>query len=316
MYYIGIDLGGTNIVVGLVDEKFNIVDKLSKPTLREREADEIILDMIDLTKEIIAKNNLSNEDIYSIGVGSPGACDPENAIIKYAGNIKFKDYNLRDMFNKHIDLPVFLGNDANVAALGEYMAGAGKKYKSSVMITLGTGVGGGYVENGQILTGAYFKGAELGHMVISVGGEQCTCGRKGCWEAYSSATGLIRDINKAAKLNPNSKINDFFDGNENHTNAKMVFDAKDLGDKVAEEVIDNYYTYLAEGLSNIVAIFDPEVIILGGGVAAQGEKMITPVIEKMKKCVFAGNITFDLVTAELGNDAGVIGAALLGYKNN
>ncbi len=127
MYYIGIDLGGTNIVAGLVDENFNIIDKLSKPTLREREADEIVLDMINLSKEIMEKNNLSNDDVYSIGVGSPGACDPENAIVKYAGNIKFKDYDLRAMFKKHTELPVFLGNDANVAALGEYMAGAGKK---------------------------------------------------------------------------------------------------------------------------------------------------------------------------------------------
>ncbi len=315
MHYIGIDLGGTNIVAGLVDENFKIIDKVSKPTLRERHPDEIVLDMINLAKEVMEKNNVTTDEVYSIGVGSPGACDSENAVIVYAGNIQFKNYDLRAMFKKHIDLPVFLGNDANVAALGEYMAGAGKQYKSSVMITLGTGVGGGYVENGEILTGANFKGAELGHISLAVGGEQCTCGRKGCWEAYSSATALIREINKAAKANPQSKLNDFYDGDENHTNAKMVFDAKDLGDKVAEEVIDNYYTYLAEGLVNIVAIFDPEVIILGGGVAAQGEKLITPVIEKMKKSLFGGEVTFDLVTASLGNDAGVIGAALLGYKN-
>ncbi len=314
MYYIGIDLGGTNIVVGLVDENYKIVDKLSKPTLREREVDEIVLDMINLSKTIIDKHNLTTEDIYSIGIGSPGACDPENAIIKYAGNINFNDYNIREIFNKHFDLPIYLGNDANVAALGEYLAGAGEKYKSSVMITLGTGVGGGYVENGEILTGAYFKGAELGHIVISVNGEQCSCGRKGCWEAYSSATALIREINKAAKENPTSKINDFINGDVNHTNAKMVFDARDLGDEVAKKVIDNYYTYLAEGLSNIVAIFDPEVIILGGGVSAQGENLTKPVLEKMKKMVFAGEITFDLCIASLGNDAGVIGAALLGHK--
>ncbi len=314
MYYIGIDLGGTNIVAGLIDEDMKIVDKLSKPTLREREADEIVLDMVNLSKELMSKNNLTTKDIYSIGVGSPGACDPENAIIKYAGNIKFKDVNIREAFNKHMDLPVYLGNDANVATLGEYMAGAGKNYKSSVMITLGTGVGGGYVENGEILTGAYFKGAELGHIVMSVGGKQCSCGRKGCWEAYSSATALIREINKAIKENPQSKLAELFDGDENHTNAKMVFDAKDMGCEVAEKVVEEYYNFLAEGLANIVAIFDPEVIILGGGVSAQGEKLTKPLLEKIEKLVFAGKVTFDLRVATLGNDAGVIGAGLLGHN--
>ncbi len=315
MYYIGIDLGGTNMTIGLINEKHELVDKLSAKTLREREADEIVLDMINLSKEIIVKNNLTNADIKSLGIGSPGICDVERGVIVYAGNIKFKEYPIKEVFEKHFDFPIFLGNDANVAALGEYLVGAGKEYRSSVVITLGTGVGGAYIENGKILTGLNYKGAELGHVSLVVGGEYCTCGRHGCWEAYSSATALIRDINRAAKANPSSKLNEYINGDEDHTNAKMVFDAVEDGDEVAKQVVDNYYNYLAEGLANMITIFDPEVIILGGGVAGQGDAMLKPVIEKLKKIVFGGNLSADVVCAKLGNDAGVLGAGLLSLEN-
>ncbi|MFV0519643.1 MAG: ROK family protein [Lachnospirales bacterium] len=315
MYYIGIDLGGTNMTIGLINESYELVDKLTADTKREREADEIVLDMINISKEIIAKNGLTNKDIISIGVGSPGICDSDNGVIVYAGNIKFRNYNIKEAFQKHFDCPFYLGNDANVAALGEYIVGAGKKYYSSIIITLGTGVGGGYIEKGKVLTGLTFKGAEFGHMVIVKDGEQCTCGRKGCWEAYSSATALIREINRAAEYNPESKLNDYIKGEKSHTNAKMVFDCLEDGDKVAFDVVDRYYDYLAEGLANMVSIFDPEVIILGGGVAGQGEKMLKPVREKLKKLVFGGNLTADVVCAELGNDAGVLGAGLLSLDN-
>ncbi len=315
MYFIGIDLGGTNMTIGLINESYELVDKLSAKTLREREADEIVLDMINLSKEIISKNNLTNADIKSLGIGSPGICDVERGVIVYAGNIKFKEYPIKEVFEKHFDFPIFLGNDANVAALGEYLVGAGKEYRSSVVITLGTGVGGAYIENGKILTGLSYKGAELGHVSLVVGGEPCTCGRKGCWEAYSSATALIRDINRAAKANPSSKLNEYIQGEEDHTNAKMVFDAILDGDEVAKEVVDNYYYYLAEGLANMITIFDPEVIILGGGVAGQGDAMIKPVKEKLLKIIFGGNLTCDIVCAKLGNDAGVLGAGLLSLEN-
>ncbi len=314
MKYIGIDLGGTNIVAGLVSESGSILDKVSRPTLGERQHEEIINDMIEMCKELLSSNNLEEKDIHSIGIGVPGSADTERHIITYLCNLNFKDVHIRDYFGKHFDLPVYLGNDANVAAFGEYVAGSAKGYKSSVMVTLGTGVGGGVVENGKILTGANFNAAEIGHIVISVGGEQCGCGRKGCWEAYSSASAIVRDIKRAIENNPNSILAKLYADNDNNTNAKMAFDAKELGCPIGSEIVENYMLYLSEGLTNIISIFDPNVIILGGGVAGQKEKLTEPLKDMIRKNIFGGQLNCDIIPASLGNDAGVIGAGLLGKK--
>ncbi len=314
MYYIGVDLGGTNIVVGLLNEKYEIIDKKSKETLRERENEEIIKDIAILSIEIIKDNNINKDEVKWIGVGSPGTCDSINGVVIYANNLKFDNVNVRKEIQKYIDLPVYVGNDANCAAYGEFFAGAGKGTKNTSMITLGTGVGGGFIVEGKIIEGSHFNGAEIGHTVISVDGRQCSCGRLGCFEAYSSATALIEIANEMANIKKDSKLNELNKGNEKNTTAKMVFECFDLGDIHMKEVVENYYKYLAEGITNIINTFDPEVIVIGGGISGRGDKLIEPIITKVKERIYGGDLKVKIKIAELGNDAGVVGAGLLGLN--
>jgi len=315
MYSIGIDLGGTNIAAGIVSEEGKILIKKSVPTFREREYKLIIKDMANLCLDLINEGNLSLEDITSIGLGSPGTINNDKGIIEYANNLKFKDVPVVEELNKYINKPIFIGNDANVAAYGEFESGAGSIFNDLVAVTLGTGVGGGIIVNGKMLTGSFNGGAELGHIVIDANGPKCTCGRKGCWEQYSSATSLIRDAVEAAKLNKDSLLNKLVDNDLNKMNAKIPFDAAQAGDEVAKKVIDNYVEMLSIGLANVINIFQPEVIVLGGGVSYQRENLIIPLKERVKDKVYGGADAFktEIKVAELGNDAGIIGAALL-YK--
>lgn len=312
MYYLGVDLGGTNIAVGLLNEKSELICKESIPTLRERPYEEIIKDLSNLCLKVIKDNNLEVKDIESIGVGSPGTCDSKQGIVVYSNNIAFENTPLCTEIQKYIDLPVFLENDANCAALGEAVKGAAFGYKNSITITLGTGVGGGVLVDGKILSGAFFGGGELGHHVIVSGGELCTCGRNGCWEAYASATALIRDTKIAAIRYPLSKISDEVNGDFNLISAKTIFDVAEKGDEIAAEVINQYLHYIAEGIVNMINIFQPEIIVIGGGVCAQGEKILLPIEACVKKLSYGGNLKTKLAIAELGNDAGIIGAAMLG----
>ncbi len=206
MYNIGIDLGGTNIAAAIVDEKGNILRKGSVPTLRERDYKEIVKDMAMLALQLVSEHGLKTEDIHSVGIGSPGTPDTEEGLIVYANNLRFKNTPIREEFVKYFDVPVYIENDANAAAYGEFIAGVGGQYTDFVAITLGTGVGAGVIVNSKIITGSFHAGAELGHMVIQVGGSTCTCGRKGCWEEYSSATALIREASKAASSHSYSKL--------------------------------------------------------------------------------------------------------------
>ncbi len=315
MYNIGIDLGGTNIAMAIVDENGTMIRKDSTPTYRERDYKEIIKDMGALANKLIQAEGLTEEDIHSVGIGSPGTPDTENGLIVYANNLKFKNTPVREEFQKYLNKPVYIENDANAAALGEYESGAGEEYSNLVAITLGTGLGAGIVIDGKIITGSYHGGAELGHTVIQANGEPCSCGRKGCWEAYSSATALIRDAKKAAKANPESLLNKLVDNQLEKINAKIVFDAADNQDKTAQLLVTQYIEYLAIGLVNVINIFQPEVIVLGGGVSAQGDNLIVPLKEKMLDEIYGGKDQFktQLKVAELGNDAGIIGAAML-YK--
>ncbi len=311
MYYIGVDLGGTKIAIGLVDKKGHLVYKDSTPTLNERDNEEIIDDIVKLSKKIMEEKGLTKEDIISIGVGSPGTCNPNDGIIVKAYNLGFDNLNIRKMIEERIGIKTYVDNDANCAAFGEFKVGAGEAYNSALVITLGTGLGGGLILNGNIISGSYYGGGEFGHMVLSVDGRQCTCGRKGCWEAYSSATALIKATREAAKANPSSKINDIVN-NIDEITAKTPFDAVLLGDKVAKDVIDEYILYLAEGIVNMINCFEPEIIVLGGGVSAQGEVILVPLNKLINEKAFGGNTKTTIGIATLGNDAGIIGAALLG----
>jgi glucokinase len=313
MYYVGIDLGGTNIAAGIVDENGTIVKKGSMPTGRTRDAEEIIHDMCGLVKDLMIQVGITEGDVHSIGIGSPGTPDRENGVILYANNLKFRNVPMRDLIQKHINLPVYLENDANCAAIAESVAGAAKEAQYAVIITIGTGIGGGVIINNKLYTGFNGAAGELGHTVIRLNGEPCTCGRKGCWEAYSSASALIAQTIAAAKANPQSQINALVEGDLQKINAKTSFDAMRLGDEVGKQVVDNYITILAEALANMVNVFQPEVIVIGGGVSKEGETLLTPLREKMSGLTYCaeGVPSTRLVTAKMGNDAGIVGAAFI-----
>lgn len=313
MYYVGVDLGGTSIKAAIVSEEGKILVKDSVPTYAERSSGEILKDMAMLIKGLIDDAGVSEEQIQSIGVGSPGTPDVENGILLYANN--FADFNnapVRSELQKYLNLPVYLENDANAAALGESMVGAGRDYGNCVAITLGTGVGGGIIIDDKVYAGSFHGGAELGHTVIEVGGEQCSCGRKGCWEAYSSATAIIRDGRIAAARYPKCLINEYVDGDLSKVNAKVVFDAYHEGDEYAKEVVERYIKYLAIGVVNTINLLEPEVLVIGGGVSAQKDNLLNPLLDYVKDEVYGGEPKTKIKIAELGNDAGLIGAAFLG----
>ncbi len=313
MYYIGIDLGGTNIAVGLVNDEKKLVYKKSRPTLTDRKIEAIIKDMAELALEVISDNGLKESDVGAIGIGSPGTVDGKNGIIIYSCNIPFNNTNIREEFKKYTSIPVYCGNDADVAALGEAYAGAAAGCDNAIMITLGTGVGGGVIINKHIVAGFNGAGGELGHMVIVHDGVQCNCGRKGCWEAYSSATGLIRMTKEAMLENKDSLLWEICP-NIDDVEGKTPWDALAKGDKTAAKVIDTYVRYLSTGLVNIINIFQPEVLCLGGGVAKQGQFLIDMLMPYIEKERYSKGVPQTAIKpALLGNDAGIIGAAMLGF---
>lgn len=311
-YYVGIDLGGTNIAAAVVDEDGTIYGRSTRKTNAPRSYEEIFSDMAQCAFDATKESGLTFDDIQSVGIGCPGAINKENGNIEFSNNLDFYDVPITEYMEKLLGKKVYVENDANAAAWGEYLTGSGKGSDSMIMITLGTGVGSGIIDNGHLLTGAYGKGAELGHMAIKLNGEKCTCGRRGCFEAYASATALIKQTKKAMKENPDSdmwKVSSKL----SQVNGKTAFTAKD---KIAKEVIKNYLTYLSEGIVNIVNALQPEIICIGGGVSNAGEKILKPVRKAIKNYSFArfGKKQTEVQIAKLGNDAGIIGAALL-WKN-
>ena len=311
-YKIGIDLGGTNIAVGIVTEDGAILAKKSVKTGSQRPFEEIVKDMADCTLSLLEENNISLDNVLHIGIGSPGSIDTAKGVIVYANNFKYgENIPMAELLQKYIDKPVYIGNDANVAALGEFISGAAKGLKNAIMITLGTGVGGGIVINGEIYEGQYSAGAELGHIMIVQNGEPCTCGRRGCWEAYASATALIRQTAEAMKANPDSLMNKEY--SLDNVSGRTAFDAAKKGDAAGQEVVDKYIKYIAEGLIDMINIFRPEILIIGGGICNEGDYLLKPMREYINKYVYAGNRLPEqkIAVATLGNDAGIIGAAFL-----
>lgn len=308
-YYIGVDLGGTNIVAGVVNENYEIVSKASVKTNLPRPEQEIAADIIKVSKQAVADAGLTIEQIEWVGMGTPGIANSETGIIEYSNNLGFVNTPMVKYLEEGLGKPAFIENDANAAAYGEYVAGAAKGAKNAVCITLGTGVGGGIVIDGKIYCGSNFGGAEIGHTVISVDGPQCTCGRKGCFEVFSSATGLIRMTKEAIAENPDSSM-----ASEEKISGRTAFNHMRKGDKAATEVVDKYIKYLAAGITNTINVFQPDVLCIGGGVCNEGDPLLVP----MKEIVARENYTrnspknSDIVIAKLGNDAGIIGAAFLG----
>ncbi len=319
MYYIGVDLGGTNIAVGIVNENFEIVKKGSTPTKPDRGNDPIIADMAALIKKLLGELGISMDQVAYAGVATPGTANSKTGVVEYANNINFIHYPLAEKLSSLLDgLPVHIENDANAAAKAEAIAGVAKGSQFSVMITLGTGLGGGIVLDGQVYSGFNFAGGELGHTVIEKDGRPCTCGRKGCWEAYSSATGLINitksRILEARQAGRPTSMDTMIGGDLSRISARTAFSAMKNGDALAAEVVDEYISYLACGVANIINIFQPNVLSIGGGVCNEGDYLLKPLLEKVKPQTYTreGTPQTEIKIAQLGNDAGIIGAAVLG----
>jgi len=312
--YIGVDIGGTNIAVGLVDKEGKIIHKGEVPTGVGRPFEEIMKDIADLIKRVIEESDYKEEDVKAIGIGSPGLPDDEKGTIVFANNLHWHNVPVRAELEKYFDLPIRIENDGNTAGLAEAVAGACKGVENSITLTLGTGIGAGIVINGKPYSGTHSIGAELGHMIVQVdNGIPCTCGNSGCWERYASATALIREGKKAAQDNPDSLIYKSVDGDLDKITAKTVIDAAKEGDATALELFDKYVYYLAMGIITIINSFDPAIIAIGGGVAKAGDFLMDALKKKVAEHIFYKDVPYAQITrAVLGNDAGIIGAAMLG----
>lgn len=310
MYRVGIDLGGTNIVAGVVNDRHEIVAFAKCKTACPRPSEEIVADMARMTREAVKKAGISMDEVKGVGVGSPGVCNKDTGVVERAANLGFENLPICAMLSEMLGKKVYIENDANAAALGEFIAGAAKDVNSCVCITLGTGVGGGVIIDGKVFAGSNFAGTELGHTVIEVDGELCSCGRRGCWEAYASATGLIRQTRRAMEEHRDSKMWDIA-GSLDKVDGRTSFEAMRAGDAAGKAVVDRYIYYIAVGLINMINIFQPEILCVGGGICKEGETLLAPLrkyIEAEQFSKFSEKKT-KLCVAALGNDAGIIGAA-------
>ncbi len=311
-YYLGVDLGGTNIKAGITDEKGNILLKTSTRTNSAGDANKIAEQMVALCYELSEKARIPMSDIHAVGVGIPGTVDAEKGTVIYCNNLNMDGAPIGAIMEKKLKKPVHLANDASCAALGEFVCGSGRDYNSIILVTLGTGVGGGIILDGKLWEGLEGAGAEIGHMVIHIGGAECSCGRHGCFEAYSSATALVNQTKAAMAAHPESLLHSIV-GKTGKVSAKTAFDAMRKGDAVAKAVVDNYIHYLSEGVANLINIFAPEAIILGGGVCNEGDNLLIPLKEQIIPKCYGGDLIHHakVSIAKLGNDAGLIGAAML-----
>ena len=313
MYYIGIDLGGTGIKAGLVDENGKILRKATCPTLVERGPRPIVDDMAALALRVAKEENVSMDDVKAIGIGLPGIQDPRTGHVPFCTNLYWHEVPVIEWMRETVDKPIFIGNDATVAGLAESVAGVSAGVKNSVFITLGTGVGGGIVLDGKVYSGTHGVGSELGHMITVVDGEMCSCGNRGCWERYASATALIREGRKLAEARPDCALAKAVNGEPDRITAKHVIDLAKAGDPDCEGLMDWYVTHLCVGLTNLINLYDPEIIALGGGVSMAGEYLLNAVRAKLPEMVFFKSMPYARVElARMGNDAGIIGAAMLG----
>ena len=298
MYRVGVDLGGTNIVAGVINEEMKIIGRGKLKTNCPRAAEAILEDVAKAVEAAVIDAGITMNDVVSVGIGTPGSVNKKNA---------------RDILESRLKKTIYLDNDANCAALGEAKAGAGKGVNSFVAITLGTGVGSGIVIDGKLVTGVNDAAGEMGHMVIVSDGEACTCGRRGCWESYSSATALIRQTKDAMRHDPYTAMWDLVGNNISRVNGRTSFDAMRAGDETAKKVVNQYIFYLAAGITNVVNALQPDMICIGGGIGHEKENLLVPLrkmVERERYSIHA-KVQTQIISAELGNDAGLIGAALL-----
>lgn len=344
-YYLGVDVGGTNLVAAVMDENYNIISKTSCKANLPRLPKLLADDIAEICNKAVEDSGLSFSQIENVGVGFPGVINSELGVVEYACNFGYRNVPMGEMLKKRLNIPVMLGNDGNAAAVGEFVVGAGMGYNSVVAITLGTGVGGGIIINGKIDQGFNYSGGEIGHTIIKMGGRPCNCGRRGCFEAYASATGLIKTTIEKMREYPDSILWKVAE-TEDKVEGKTVFDAMELmntnskkaydnyilalngsmvtkeilndfvsalkGDTAVKEVFDEYILALSCGIINIINIFQPEIVCIGGGISKQGKVLLDPIQKIVNKEDYAqhSDKRCKIVTAKLGNDAGLIGAAI------
>ena len=312
MYYIGVDVGGTNLVAGLVDQDGTILKKVSRPVDRSMSDRALCGQLAQLAREACIQGGAAPEEIQAVGVGFPGLVDNRRGVVVQTTNMPFADTPFRELFQAEWDVPVYLGNDANCAAIGEYWAGAAKGCDPAVVITLGTGIGGGMVCGGKVFTGCANSGMEVGHMITQPGGVPCPCGNRGCWEQYGSATALIRITREEMAQDRESLLWQLCGGDPERVQGRTAFDGVEQGDPASRRALDRYLQGLSVGLINLVNVLQPQVICLGGGISnAEDELLLNPLRELVKQGSYDRSMPTRLARASLGNDAGVVGAALL-----
>lgn len=313
-YYIGVDLGGTNIDVGIVDENYKLVGSGAVPTNCPREAVEMVDDIVTLVFHLMNTYQIQKQQIISMGIGVPGSVNKEMGIIGYANNLNFTGVPFLSLIKEKIEWPVYLDNDGNVGAWGEFLAGSGRGHHSMVMVTLGTGIGGGIIINDQLFYGCNNSAGEIGHMVIEKNGLPCNCGRRGCFENYASATALIKYAREAMLANRDSMLWEICQKDTNKLNGVSFFEAVKKEDRVAKAVLEQYISYLATGIANLINIFQPDLLCISGGISQAGSLLLDPLKALVEKEVYtrqdkSGQTV--LKVAKLVSDAGMIGAALL-----
>ena len=312
-YHIGIDLGGTNIAVGVVDESHHIVGKSSIPTDVPDTAEHVADRMAKGCALAVEDAGISIDQVETVGIGSPGSVDPFRGIVQHAYNLGFVGTPLRELMAQRLEKPIYLDNDANAAAYGEVMAGAAQGYRNVVVMTLGTGIGGGILIDGRMVTGCSCCGGELGHMGMVYNGEPCTCGRRGCMEAYCSVTALIRQTKEKMRQCPESLMWNLCQGDLEQVSGRTAFDAMRQGDDGAKQVVEQYTAYLGYAVCSVVNLLQPEILLIGGGISKEGETLLAPVRRIVDQEAFCREPERNTVlgVATLGNNAGIIGAAAL-----
>ena len=311
MFSIGVDIGGSKIAAGVVSEELKLISKKSLPFPHTGEPKDSIATIQTLISGLMTENGLKAEEISAIGLAVPGSIDYDRGVVIDAHNLDYHQFPLCDLVGAHFPgIKVYVENDANAAALAEYYCGAFRGCSSGLLITIGTGIGGGLVLDGKLFIGGKKNGFEFGHGVLVFGGEPCSCGQLGCIESYCSAAALVREGRKAANLHHESAMYQRAQGDLTKINAKLVMDCAREGDETASVVYKRFTDYLGATACTAIALFDPEIIAFGGGVSNDGEFLLSPIREYADRYAFFRNHA-KIVAAEMKNDAGIVGAAML-----
>lgn len=314
-YSLGIDIGGTNIAAGVVDENYNIICQSKVKTCSDREYTAVLEDIVSAGKIAVENAGMTMKDMQWVGLGCPGTCNLDTGYVEYANNLHWTNVPLRAYVEQALGIPAYIENDANAAALGEFFAGAAKGSQNAIIITIGTGLGAGIIIDGKLFSGSNYAGAEIGHTVIYVDGEQCTCGRKGCFEAYSSVTALVKFTKRYMEQYPDSLMKGIAE-KEGKVSGRTAFVAAKQGDQAGIKVVELFIKNLACGIINTINVFQPDILCIGGGVSNEGDNLLIPLKKYVSNEIYSKNSrkNTEIVACKLGNSAGLIGAALLGYQ--